>query len=232
MSRARTPAETWNAWRDRSRKDAEQRWSALEKVGRPKKTGKDWLAETRRRLIELASVDILQPREQSRVAEIHHDKLASADQDRLGSGGFRKDVFAFAVAAESAGAADKPRERALRLSPGKRLRDGKLSFQVFIDERSMVPVGMNIQIRGEDPARRRPTYLRYDLDVVAMGEKAGPVTHFRAHWHSGDDPDAGDAEDHDPRLPSLLLDPLAVLDVLIETFFPGGPGDVEKPSAR
>ena len=54
----------------------------------------------------------------------------------------------------------------------------------------------------------------------------GLVTHFNAHWHAGEDPDATDAEELDPRLPSLILDPTAVLEVLIETFFPHGPGDV------
>jgi hypothetical protein len=47
-----------------------------------------------------------------------------------------------------------------------------------------------------------------------------------AHWHAGDDPDAGDAEDHDPRLPTSILDPLAVIDILVETFWPQGPDNL------
>lgn len=169
----------------------------------------------------------VQPREQSRVAEVVVAKLASADQDRLRQGGLTRGLFAFAVASDSGAASEPLASRFLRLSPGKRLNDGELSFQVFINETTRCPAGMNIQVRGKDPARtERPTYLRYDLDIVPMGTKSGPVTHFNAHWHFGDDPDGSDAEDHDPRLPSLLLDPLAVLDILIETYFPSGPADV------
>jgi hypothetical protein len=83
---------------------------------------------------------------------------------------------------------------------------------------------MNVQLSGFDPIRSRPWYLRYDLDCVPMG--ANPVAHFRAHWHVGDEPDADDAEMYDPRLPSLILDPVAVIETLIETIFPNGPADL------
>ncbi len=217
---------TWKEWREASRSAAAERWDKAQEVERPKKKGKEWLNETRRRLVDLAGLGILAPREQIRVRPLDYRKLASADQQRLDESGLdRRNLFAFAVASED----ERLARSALTLNPGKRLRDGRLSFQVFIDENAQVPVGMNIQIRGTDPGREnRPVYLRYDLDVVQMGEKAGPVTHFRAHWHTGDEPDAGDAEDHDPRLPSLPLDPLAVIDILIETFFPNGDKDVEQ----
>jgi len=238
MNRDREAEEAWNVWRDSSRKDAERRWNALLALERPQKSGKEWLDATRRRLIELTKIGILQPRESGRVRDVVFSKLAASDQDRLKKSGFARDLFAFAVAAEQGGrAAVESGERSeslarhfLRLNTGKRLGDGRLSFQVFVKESTRLPVGMNIQICGTDPTRAgRPTYLRYDLDVVAMG--TGPVTHFNAHWHAGDDPDGNDAEDHDPRLPSLLLDPVAVLDVLIETFFPDGPDDVAEETA-
>lgn len=246
MSYKREAAEAWTEWRGTSRRAAETRWTEAEKLVRPKMSGKEWFRLTRSRLISLAKLGILAPREQGRLAELAYRQLASADQQRINESKLSpRHLFAFAVAPEenkdkapdlpgaqtglSDGAEEERLARsALTLNPGKRLRDGKLSFQVFIDEKAWVPVGMNIQLRGTDPSRdNRPAYLRYDLDVVPMGEKAGPVTHFRAHWHAGDNPDGGDAEVHDPRLPSLPLDPLAVIEILIETFFPDGPGDVE-----
>lgn len=232
MSQGDTSAEAWLAWRATSRTDAEKRWEAVQKVVRPERSGKEWLAATRGRLVNLAKIGILQPHEQGRLQVVEPGKLARADQKRLEKQGLARDLYAFAVSAESAAVTEPLASRSLRLSPGRRLRDGRLSFQVFVKESSRLPIGMNIQLRGTDPTREnRPTYLRYDLDVVAMGEKAGSVTHFNAHWHAGDDPDGSDAEDHDPRLPSLLLDPLAVLDILVETFFPNGPADVEDPPA-
>lgn len=245
MSYGRTSAEAWTAWREVSRGAAAQRWAKAEKIEKLTKSGKRWFDETRTRLVHLTELGILAPREQTRIAQLDYGQLASADQQRLDASGLRRrNLFAFAVAPEDkdkaserlgaqAGSSDDAGDKrlarsALTLNPGKYLQDGKLSFQVFIDDHAQVPLGMNIQLRGIDPMRKyRPVYLRYDLDVVQMGEKAGPVTHFQAHWHTGDDPDAGDAEDHDPRLPSLPLDPLAVIEILIEMFFPNGPDDVE-----
>jgi hypothetical protein len=116
-------------------------------------------------------------------------------------------------------------DRALHLTDGKHLHAGRLRLQVFVDDAESRLVGMSIQLRGR--REQSPVYMRYDLDPVQMGE--GPVTHFRAHWHLGKDPDAPAAEDEDPRLASLMLDPVAVVDILVETFFPGGPADVLEP---
>jgi hypothetical protein len=237
VSDGRTAAETWRAWRAASREAAERRWTAAGTLKRAEKSGKQWLAETRTRLIQMTKLGILAPREQGRVAQLDPRQLDPPDRNRLGASGLDlRRLFAFAVAPETAPARrgaegdsvgqDRVGRSVLALNPGKRLREGKLSFLVFIDESTQLPVGMNLQLRGIDPTRDgRPTYFRYDLDVVQMG--AGPVAHFRAHWHAGDDPEAVDAEDHDPRLPSLPLDPVAVIEILVETFFPDGPADLD-----
>jgi hypothetical protein len=232
MSRSNlTDDERWSEWREQSRRAGEKRWHELEKIGdklvRRQRKGKQWLADTRRSLATLSALNILQPHESSRVAEINFGRLAKSDQDRLRGIGVIKHLYAFAISADPQNPQQSLSERSLSLSPGKRLREGKLSLQVFVDDRRGFPLGMNIQLRGLDPARHgRSTYIRYDLDAVPMGESMGAVTHFNAHWHTGDDPDARDAEHHDPRLPSLILDPVAVIEFLIETFFPGGSADL------
>lgn len=158
------------------------------------------------------------------LTELGFSDLSHADKDRLEKAKIKRHLYAFGVASNP-DAPDEPlAARCIRLNDGRKLRDGKLSIQVFIDESQKLPIGMNIQLRGHDPDRKRQCYLRYDLDVVPMG--SGQVTHFRAHWHAGDDPDGHDAEEHDPRLPSLILDPIAVLEILFETFFPNGPADL------
>ena len=197
-----------------------------DKLVRPR-TGKQWLADTRRCLVDLAKLEILQPHESGRVCKIEFTQLAMSDQKRLRGIGAASRIYAFTLALDPAQPQQSLVERYLTLSSGTRLREGRLSLQVFVDDNSCLPIGMNIQLRGIDPARgHRSTYMRYDLDAVAMGESMGPVTHFNAHWHTGDDPDATDAEDHDSRLPSLILDPIAVIEYLVEAFYLNGPSDL------
>lgn len=222
--------EIWPEWRKRSRGAAERRWTELTKIAdklvRPR-TGKQWLADTKQCLVDLTKLEILQPYESGRVCKIEFTKLAMSDQNRLPSIVAASHLYAFALAVDPNQLQQSLVERYLTLSSGTRLRDGRLSLQVFVDDNNGLPIGMNIQLRGIDPARGdRSTYMRYDLDAVPMGKSMGPVTHFNAHWHTGDDPDGRDAEDHDPRLPSLILDPIAVLEYLVEAFYPNGPGDL------
>jgi hypothetical protein len=222
--------EIWPKWQKKSRGAAGHRWDELKKIAdkliRPR-TGKQWLADTKQCLVDLARLEILQPYESARVCKIEFTKLAKSDQDRLPNIVAASDLYAFALAVDPAQPQQSLVERYLTLSSGARLRDGRLSLQVFVNDDSGLPIGMNIQLRGIDPARAgRTTYMRYDLDAVPMGETMGPVTHFNAHWHTGDDPDARDAEDHDPRLPALILDPIAVIEYLVEAFYPKGPDDL------
>lgn len=225
--RGATPADRWLAWRANAKAAADDRWRNADKMERPSMPGAAWLTETAKRFVQLSAIGILQPREQGRIKSIRFDEISTPDQERLKKRLSPRQLFAFTIASDPS--QPTSRDRFVSLSDGKRLHAGRLSMQVFIDEHVRRPIGMNIQLSGRDPARSgRPTYLRYDLDPVAMGADAGPVTHFNAHWHTGDEPDGTDASTHDPRLPSLVLDPLAVLDVLVETYFPDGPDDVEE----
>jgi len=222
LARAR---ELWGTWRDASRAAAERRWHEIDRIERPRCSGKKWLEKTQQCLVRLSMLGILQPRESGRIAEINFGRLANSDQDRLKSIGAAPHLFAFAISSDGQQPHQSLAERFLSLNSSNRLRDGRLSLQVFVCDD--LPIGMNIQLRGTDPAREhRLTYIRYDLDVVAIGAAMGPVTHFNAHWHTGDDPDAKDAEVHDPRFPSLPLDPIAVLQFLVETYYPNGPADL------
>lgn len=214
----------WKQWCADANARAEVRWKALQGVGLLTKNGQDWLKDIRKRLALLAEMKILGPHEHSRLIEVKFRDLAAVDQDRLKSAGLERRLFAFGLARGQAEEEQRLARRSMQLNDSTNLCDGRLGLQVFVDERQGRAVGMNIQLRGLDPHRQRPCYLRYDLDVVPLGKS--PVTHFSAHWHAGDDPEGDDAEEHDPRLPALILDPLAVLDVLIETFFPEGPASV------
>lgn len=223
--------EIWKTWREEAKRDAEARWSVAESATHREMKGEEWHEKTRARLMRLERMKILAAREQVRLTKLPYDALAPADKRRLDEAGHRRHLYIYGVK-RLEDKRQQPDEdqvplwrNALQLNDGKRLCEGRLSLQVFVDDAKKMPVGMSVQLRGQDPARSRPVYLRYDLDVVPLG--SGPVTHFSSHWHAGDDPDAKDAEDHDPRLPALILDPLAVIDILVETFWPGGPADVE-----
>jgi hypothetical protein len=245
MSDAR---ELWRQWRERSRQAAQVRWHLLghdtATAGRSHGTlkepaprvraldGRQWETELRKRLRELQDIEILQPGEHQRLKYVEFRELSRPDQKRLEQADKRKGLYAMALARKTAQDGSTLSERFLRLTDGRLLRDGRLNIQVFIDDPNRHLVGMNIQLQGRrvrvDAKTEAETvhdvYMRYDLDAVEMGERKGPVTHFRAHWHLGVDPEA--SEDSDPRMPSLVLDPVAVLDVLVETFFPEGPDDV------
>jgi hypothetical protein len=218
----RRALDAWKASCAEAKARAERRWEAIQKLERP--DNNDWFDATSRRMAQFAKAEILGPHEHSRLKKFDLGELEAPDRDRLGTRvANRRHLVAFGVARDPAAPEEPLRSRSLRLNDGPNVREGKLTLQVFIDLSTKLPVGMNIQIRGLDPHRDRPCYLRYDLDPVPLG--SGPVTHFSSHWHVGDDPDAAGAEDHDPRLPSLILDPISVLDVLVETFFPKGPAD-------
>jgi len=243
--------EIWQQWRQRSRAAAEARWRLLGHDTEPESKrggtskepaplvrrldGRQWETELRKRLRELQDIEILQPGEQQRLKRVEFRELSRPDQKRLEQADKHKGLYAMALAKKTALDGATLAERFLRLTDGKRLRAGRLNLQVFIDDPSRHLVGMNIQLQGQQVRVDAKTetesvhglYMRYDLDAVEMGERMGPVTHFRAHWHLGVDPDA--SEDLEPRMPSLVLDPVAVLDVLIETFFPKGPDDLLPP---
>lgn len=221
------PKTLWNTWREEARQRAEKRWAAALRMERPSRKGKDWLQQTVMCLTRLTQMGILQPREAGRLKEIQLRALAGSDRKRLEGAGIGSHVYAFGLAQDPAAPGEPLASRSLQLNDGQRLRRARLGLQVFIDEREGKPVGMNIQLRGTDPGRgERPVYLRYDLDAVQMG--SGPVAHFNAHWHMGEDPDADEAEDRDARMPSLPLDPLAVIETLVETFYPSGPEDLAR----
>ncbi|MDC0710410.1 hypothetical protein POL68_18175 [Stigmatella sp. ncwal1] len=237
--------ERWRQWRQRSRQAAELRWRQLghdpEPEGKPHGAleaparqvraldGRQWENELRKRLRELQDIEILQYGEQQRLKKVELRELSRPDQKRLEQAGKRKGLYAMALAKKTPQDDTPPPERFLKLTDGQLLRGGRLNLQVFIDDPNRHLVGMNIQLWGQQVRVDTKTgqmaehgvYMRYDLDSVEMGEEKGPVTHFRAHWHLGADPET--SEDSDPRMPSLVLDPVAVLDILIETFFPQGP---------
>jgi hypothetical protein len=245
MSDAR---ELWRQWRERSREAAEVRWRLLGHDIEPQSKrrgtstepaplvrmldGRQWETEFRKRLRELQDIEILQPGEHQRLKRVEFRELSRPDQKRLEQADKHKGLYAMALAKKTALDGATLAERFLRLTDGRLLRAGRLNIQVFIDDPHRHLVGMNIQLQGRqvrvDASTKAETvhdvYMRYDLDAVEMGEQKGPVTHFRAHWHLGADPDA--SEDSDPRMPSLVLDPVAVLDVIVETFFPEGPDDL------
>ncbi|HZH13653.1 MAG TPA: hypothetical protein VE057_04735 [Archangium sp.] len=231
-------------WLERASADARKRWSLVAEVpflprqrnekdeayqqrvgqqllaltGIPRK-GEWWLEHIRRRLIELHKMGLLQWGEQLRVVQVELRELSSSDQTRIQAQELQRKLYAISLKAPKDQPQQKLAERFLSFNPGKRLTSGQLSLQVFINEEQGRPVGMNIQLRGQDQLRSgKSAYLRYDLDYVQMGLSS--VSHFRSHWHAGEDPEHALAEDTDPRLPCLLLDPVAALDVLIETFFP------------
>lgn len=228
-------AKIWATWCANAKRDAEARWDAVKNAPRGKLKGKDWQQRTYDKLIELEKLEILAPREHLRLTPLGYDNLEPAHKRRLVE--HRRNLYVYGIKPPKEDETEKQTEKnedhvrlsrnSLRLNDGKRLRKGRLGLLVFVDDATWMPVGMSIQLRGQDPARSRALYLRYDLDVVPLG--SGPVTHFSSHWHMGDDPDAKDAEDHDPRLPALILDPLAVIDILVETFWPKGPEDVADP---
>lgn len=224
-------SQEWERWCGRSRLAAENRWKMAEGLNPPQRKGKDWERELRKRLVELQTMEILQPGEHTRLQPVDFSKLAKSDQKRLKEAGKSgKHLYAIGLAGRGSEVASEEStltDRTLRLTDGRHLQAGRLNLQVFVDDNESRLLGMNIQLRGRRD--QRPIYMRYDLDAVQMGkEKGGAVTHFRAHWHLGEDPDASESEDKDPRLASLVLDPTAVVDILVETFFPTGPADVVK----
>jgi hypothetical protein len=209
----------------RERRESEQEYQQrigqqiLEHVGTSQKRDMQWWVDhIRKRLVDLDKLGLLQWGEHQRVVPIEFRELSRSDQKRLESQGLQRALYAISVKAPKDQPQQKLSDRCLRFNPGKRLTSGQLTLLVFIDEKQERPVGMNVQLRGHDLLRDRATYLRYDLDIVQMG--SSPVTHFKSHWHAGDDPDTKLSEKADPRLPSLLLDPVAALDILVETFFP------------
>jgi hypothetical protein len=176
----------------------------------------------RRQISLLQEVGIFGPGEQQRVQRLNLGELARSDQTRLRGTGRHVDYTVIGLAGRPP---EQPLiERSLQVADSRRLRAGALSLQVIVDEREERVAAMNVQIRGGDELRGgRAVFQRYDLDFAQMGD--GPVSHFNAHWHMGEDPDASPAED-DPRLPALILDPTEVIDVLIETWLPQGPKDL------
>lgn len=218
------PREIWVKWCTEGRSRAEKRWEAVKAITSGTWKGDEWLKQTKMHLVTLVNLGILQPNEQGRLRQIDLRELDPADQRRVREKGLTRNLYAYGIARDSS-TEGRLASRALRLTDGRRLRESGLGLLVFIDENEAKPIGLNIHIRGKDPARMdRNFYIRYERDIVQLG--SGPVAHFNTHWHAGDDPEAPDAEDHDPRLPSLPLDPLAVLDVLVETFYPRGPDDL------
>jgi hypothetical protein len=164
-------------------------------------------------LVALAQATILQPRAEHRLRLLEADDLPAADRKRLADAGKLDAVRSIGIAGPG-----KLRERALSLSPGRRLLGGKLRILVHVVENETQ--GASIQLDGTLPGSARKTFGRYDLDIVPLG--SNQLTHFDAHFHFGEDPDDESA----PRWPTLFLDPEEALDILVHTWFPNGPGDV------
>lgn len=194
-----------------------------------RQAAKDWLKELQDRCRLLETMQILRHGQARRIRLVQWDQFAYADRDRMGEAGYGpRSVMGIAIAHNNEGsgtqrpeAGSSMRGNALYFHDSERLTEGALGFQIFINDAQRGALGMNFQLQGRDRQRDRTVYVRYDLDTVQMG--TGPVAHFRAHWHHGEDPDSELSEKVDPRLPAPLLDPGDVLDHFIEYFFPKGP---------
>lgn len=218
--------EVWGGWCAEARQGAEQRWRWVQTREMRRLGAREWLRLLKARLVRLETMGILDYRESQRLKLLNFGELSRPDQDRLRRTDVRapKNIVGLALAPPPGAPGQSQVDRSLRLLNGQCLVEGTLGLQVLIDEAAARTVGMNIQIRGMDPRVDHAVYLRYDQDTEQMG--LGPVSHFCAHWHHGRDPDAPGAEDHDPRLPALIMDPLEVIEILIETFFPLGPASL------
>lgn len=224
MSQRRDRKETWARWQEASFSGAKKRWEAERALFDRRLSGEDGAScgrAIRHHLALLQEVGILAPGHAQRVKELDFDELSGSDQMRLRSTRHQRDYVVLGLTGRPS---EQPLiERALQLNDGRRLVGGSLSLQVIVDENLARVAAMNIQLRGFDRRRGRKTFQRYDLDFAQMGD--GPVTHFNAHWHVGDDPDESLAEE-DPRLPAVVLHPTEVIEMFVETWFPRGPDDV------
>lgn len=208
-----TQLDAWAKWRVDSRARAEGSWSRVQSVGAPSTSGVEWRDGIRRQFQRLMRMKmLLDPGAYLGVEKISFGELSDADQKRLRNR--RDDLYLIGMKSPIG----------FEFGDGKHLREGRLKLQVFIDVASGRPVGMNIMMRGVLVETGVGDFIRYDLDAVPMGEARGPVTHFQSHWHHGIDPDR--APVCEPRLPSPILDPCAVIDLLVETYFPEGPADL------
>ncbi len=224
--------KAWQLWLGEADARARMRWQKAQKHEARRLSGRGWENAIRERLAPLCDLEILKPGDHQRIQHIPvHDLTPSArnayrrmvQEAEIGA----PRVYPISVAAgrgTAQGAASDRGHGLLQFYSGRRLLNGEMSLLVLIDEQAQRPLSMSIQVQGICPGRWQSTYLRYDLDAVQMG--TGPAAHFNAHWHSGALPDASDAEEQDPRLPALPLDPDAVIDHLVLRFFPAGPEDV------
>src|SRR5689334_20003849 len=92
----------WRSWCEESKRRADHRWKSVQGIERRKMKGEGWLTETRKRLIQLASMGILPVHEQARVKKIELSRLDAADQRRLKSTGYSRGLYAFGIAAGTA----------------------------------------------------------------------------------------------------------------------------------
>lgn len=226
MGLRRDKKAAWAAWQSLSYARAKTRWDRERELSRDRlacETGDACRRAIQHHLALLHDVGILRPGEAQRVKELDFGSLAGSDQTRLQRTRRPQDYTVLGLTGRPP--EQKLIERSLQLNDGHRLAGGSLSLQVIVHEKARRVVAMNLQLRGFDRRRNgRKTFQRYDLDFEQMGD--GPVTHFNAHWHTGDDPDDSLAEE-DPRLPAVILHPTEVIEIFVETWFPRGPDDVE-----
>lgn len=220
---------TWQKWSEAAQDKAKARWDDAQRLATQGYSGPDWENLIRQRLAPLNDIQMLEYGDHLRVRRIEPHRLSPAGKsarDRLIENAEVKaeHLFAIGISPGVEAATDERGHGLLRFYDGRRLLCGSLSLLVFIDEKKKAPLSMNIQLSGVCPGRWQSLYLRYDLDAIQLGD--GPAAHFNAHWHSGALPDASDAEELDPRLPSLPLSPDAVIDYLVMTYFPHGPEDI------
>lgn len=227
MSPNKTNQRIWDRWVVKAQQAAKARWDEAQQVRSPRCTGQEWEQLIRQRLAPLSDISVLRYKEHERIQWIRPEELsppARAARDRIAAEAeiHRQNLYAIGISA--ADGADERQHGLLHFNDGTRLVNGALSLLVFIDEREQRPISMNIQLRGLCPVRWQSLYHRFDLDAIQMG--GGPAAHFNAHWHAGSCPDSKNAEDLDPRLPSLPLSPDAVIDFLVMTYFPDGPKNI------
>lgn len=222
-------AEAWQAWDSMAEERARQRWRVAVAKGQDatRQDGRAWIDAIQKRIVPLGKCGIVDYIAHTRIKRVAPHALPPSGRSKIDRitdalpANRRKNLFPIAIDSQEE---DGGGHGIIRLYPSRLIVDGELSLLVLIDEHEQRPLSMSVMLRGFRPGRLRSVYLRYDLDAEEQG--TGPVAHFNAHWHSGDLPDAADAEEFDPRLPSAILGPDDVIDILVKTFYPKGPQDL------